>query len=86
VDNLKVEYVKTVYILRAKKKMNFRKIKLIKLKLTVRPRISEISKEALLALRGFTSLELIHRSVRRVICLQGPTVLCLDAGFISLSY
>jgi len=58
----------------------------MKLKLTVRPRISEVSKEALLALRGLTSLELIEKSVRRVICLQGPTVLCLDGGFLSLSH
>jgi hypothetical protein len=55
----------------------------LKLKLTVRPRISEICEEASLTLRGFTSLELVQE---RVICLQAPTLLCLDGGSISLSY
>jgi len=85
VDNLKVKYMKRVDISGTKIKI-FWKIKLIKLKITVKPRISEICKEASLTLRGFTSLELVQERVRRVICLQAPTVLYLDGGSISVSY
>jgi hypothetical protein len=61
-------------------------IKLMKLKLTVRTRISEVCKETSLTLKGFTSLEPIHERARKMICLKAPTVLCLDGGSIFLSY